>query len=231
MTYHHLSLDFWHTLGEPNKRYGEVRGEILADYYHSTPQQALLTYKDLKRNWERDACLTGKVPQLEELHRQLDRYFGYSIHPEKFRCMVDDMVAMFHQHPPALMLAELAKLDKLRRYCTLSIGSNTNFIIRGVSIQRLLPDDLFDFQHYSDQLGCCKPSGEFFSNVVLQAAHSNPALGKPQEILHIGDSVEHDYKAPHRYGISAAVCGPNNPLMQILTEVETSLRAKERTNA
>lgn len=221
MTIHHISVDFWHTLAEPNKAYGLRRNTILADHYLCQPAQAGERYKELKNSWEQLAVSTGLVPDVETLRQQMNLKFDYKLSQRQFAVMLQTLEDNFLLLPPIICDDSLHLLRQLKAAgLTLSVSSNTNFIIRGRVLSGYLPDNLFSFQLFSDQLGYCKPSPVFWSSVLMQAGRVNGLLTQPQQILHVGDSVECDGVGASAMGMDTHVCHKNNPLSKILATVE-----------
>lgn len=217
----HISLDFWHTLAEPNPAYAEHRNRVLGRYYGVPSGQARQAYKGLKNVWEDRAVSTGTVPGLLELREQLGAQLARDIPQEYFWNMLEELYQLFLAYPPHLDEPVLELLPELvRRGYTLSVGSNTNFIIRGKVIRRLLPESVFSFQVYSDELGVCKPSGAFYGRVLMSATRCNSKVSYPAHVLHVGDNPQCDAAGAARLGIQTGTCSAQNPVYHILSQLE-----------
>lgn len=223
----HISLDFWHTLAEPNPLYAETRKQILSEYFGFSPAEAAVRYKTAKREWETSAHLTGNVLDYGELREHLAQVFGLRIPEPKFRNMVWAMRCGFRKDPPRLVSHEIWTL--LRSFpekhgVTLSIGSNTNFLIRGDEIRRLLPEGLFAFQQYSDEEGICKPNPEFFARALVTATRDG-RVKSPRDFVHVGDNHVCDVEAPARLGLRSYIVADQNQLLNVLKDKEAECYA------
>lgn len=225
MRFKHLSVDFWHTLAEPNRAYTEFRKQTMARYYGATASVAGYAYKVLKNAEETMAVQTGEVRRAESLRILLNDAFASAnnslpLEEDEFALMLAELEHGFLDRPPTLDQRGLETLHRVS--CggpTLSIGSNTNFIIRGSTIAKLLPD-IFDFKLFSDELGRCKPCPRFYSAVVLGAGKANPQLEFTEEILHIGDHEVCDVQGALAMGLSAELVTAERPITKLLEQLE-----------
>ncbi len=176
-------------------------------------------YKAAKNQWEQDAVCTGLVPPLEDLHAVFVAATNSALPQEEFlNRVVPALQEEFKANPPLICTESLDLLRRLRRTgCTVSVGSNTNFIIRGRVIYDLLPCvGVFDFQLYSDELGVCKPSPEFFAHVLLRAGTANRGLLRARQVVQIGDSLQCDVRAAEFMGMRAILVGAEYTTAQVL---------------
>jgi FMN phosphatase YigB (HAD superfamily) len=229
----HLSVDFWHTLGEPNPAYAALRSQTLAEFYGVSVETAEFLYKNLKRSWEASAVETGRVPDLAALRGQLRNLLERDLTDSRWEAMLAQLNQLFAENPPSLNQHALDKLRLLRMQLglTLSVGSNTNFIIRGETIRSLLPERLFHFQLYSDQLGRCKPCPQFYANVLVQAAKRNPKVTRPADVGHVGDNLLCDVEAPMALGLRAWSCGHGTPVTGVFDRIIAEETYGELTSA
>ncbi|HEY5718192.1 MAG TPA: HAD family hydrolase [Motiliproteus sp.] len=81
-------------------------------------------------------------------------------------------------------------LEQLSQRYQLGALSNGN-----ADIARIGLDDLFSFSFNADQVGSAKPDPLMFQHML---AHTGVA---PEEVIHIGDSLEHDVRGAQALGI------------------------------
>jgi len=81
-------------------------------------------------------------------------------------------------------------LEQLSRRFTLGALSNGN-----ADIARIGLDDLFSFSFNADQVGSAKPDPLMFEHML---AHTGAS---PGEVIHIGDSIEHDVRGAQALGL------------------------------
>ncbi len=220
--YKHVSVDFWHTLGTPSKTYGGLRDAILGEAYGVPASVARAGYKQLKDTWEQLAVETGLVPPLAMLRLQMNQLWERELPVTEFYAVLERLRVAFAAHPPHVCQESLAELRRVRELgFTLSVGSNTNFMMRGAEIQALLPGGLFLFQIYSDEVGWCKPHRRFFQKVDYTLGNRR-ILDTPrkEEVLHVGDNPTCDVSAAQDYGFHAQLCSEERPLHQILKEFD-----------
>jgi FMN phosphatase YigB (HAD superfamily) len=120
--------------------------------------------------------------------------------------MKGELWEAFHENPPTILPEIVEQLQRLKdEDITLSIGSNTNFIpghvIRDAVLDKL---NVFNFFVFSDEAGCSKPNGGFFSSIYYKSYSMNGrnhVLKK--NVVHIGDSDDFDYTPASECGFNA----------------------------
>lgn len=191
----HISFDFWNTVGKPNSVYAKERTKFLAEVFDTTPEIAKATYTRTKRFLDQSA---------EERGVDHGRRFNLLALCTNFydtlrtRHALDDGLVpvlangfddLFAQFPPSidpLLVEQLHRAHAME--ITLSIGSNTNFIVGRTILQHCFGGLPFDFYVFSDEIECSKPSPDFFTKVFDEAFVCNPTVETRYDITHIGDN-------------------------------------------
>lgn len=219
MAMKHLSLDFWNTLGKPNPEYAKARNRILSRWSEKlTPAEAGAVYAGVKATVDRThaaSCMPLSWHMCAEvLADRLGITFGW-------QGMMAELEAAFVEHPPTLVSAAFEALHNLRAMgITVSITSNTNFI-RGALIERevLKPSFGFDFYLFSDEVGYAKPHKKMFDAMLLRAGRN------PGEVVHVGDSMECDYRGSQALGIAPMWVADPEATAEVLTAIAYKTKA------
>jgi len=201
---HHISLDFWNTVGKPNPSYSQPRNEVLADFFNVDVATAAAGYKITKDWFIAMAENEGLGYDQEQNLTRLYYHFGAA---SDYACLADlgrRLDEVFLAYPPTI---DPALVDVLARVCragiTLSIGSNTDFVM-GHSIRQVLGDLDFSFFVFSDELKFAKPASAFFERVRVEAMAVNADVRFEGDILHVGDSHRCDIWGGLQYGMQTA---------------------------
>lgn len=179
-----ISFDVWNTLITPNTYYGPLRDKIIAEHLNIELNEAHDLYQSTKDTLDKIALVTGKNFSSQECWRILHQRV----------CKMKSSLVLQNKIEHAF-IANLPKLDtKLisaistlhQKGYILKICSNTNFI-SGKILNKLFAYHLAVFRDtfYSDITGVAKPDKGMFDN-LLQGGFL------PEEVLHIGDSLEYD---------------------------------------
>lgn len=180
----HISLDFWNTIGIPNPRYAEARNSILGEVFNCHPDIASHIYKEVKATVDKTHSADCKPLDMRTIYS----FLNHSFIMEGFKCLEYPNPSLpirarlekaFREHPPIILEATKEQLNRISKFATLSIGSNTNFI-RGAIISEILPS-VFKFKLFSDEVGYAKPHCRFWSRIL-----DNVPLSE-KVIHHIGD--------------------------------------------
>lgn len=224
----HISLDFWNTLGIPNKDYSDRRMQILSDYSVShtvmsgshthAPEYCHKAYKEVKKRID-DMTAYGQYSSLDECFTMLCDWLEMDNPPHH---LVTEMKAKlwraFFDNPPKISLNTIEVMEKLKRKgITFSIGSNTNFI-PGIVLRNAVLDklDLFDYMVFSDEVGVSKPVNKFFQIINKKCWDSFGHCG--DSIVHIGDSEVFDLLPAKQFGINAELVSDPFALPELLEQ-------------
>jgi len=214
---HHVSFDFWLTLFKSNPEFKQKRDELLRDFF--SIEHPVEQVSDTIRAYDRKFTLIneriGKNIDAHEMLLVILDELGADIHQLQLSSLnhyYSEMEQLFFKYHPVFIEANLPGwLQQLRqRNISLSILSNTGFV-RGHSLRQLLQNlgisDLFGFQIYSDEVGLSKPSGAMFG---LVSQHIGPERNLAlQQVLHIGDNPNADFKGASDFGYMAALINSN----------------------
>lgn len=228
MKIRHISLDFWNTLGIPNKDYSDRRMQILSDYsvtelsdsgtHTHTPEYCHKAYKEVKKRID-DMTAYGQYSSLDECFTMLCDWLEMDNPPHH---LVTEMKAKlwraFFDNPPKISLNTIEVMEKLKRKgITFSIGSNTNFI-PGIVLRNAVLDklDLFDYMIFSDEVGVSKPVNKFFQIINKKCWDSFGHCG--DSIVHIGDSEVFDLIPAKQFGIKAQLVSDPFALPELLEQ-------------
>lgn len=228
----HLSIDFWNTIATPSKEFAAKRAQMLCNSINNlyelgvriTPAQIREEYTATKKqlDFAAETCGVASTPFLcmeSLIYRPL--WAEKSPAPlgrinEVVEQAVKQLSELFQEHPPFI---DSDLKDIINNYpISVSVGSNTNFI-GGELIQKLLESQGFEFAFYifSDQVGCSKPSAEFFQRVMNKADIDNPSM-----LYHMGDNQICDQLGPWRAGCRAGlIIDPPDLKRELIFERDT----------
>lgn len=204
-----ISFDLWLTLIKSHPQFKLKRAELLADRFNPDGltcgeilERVKLVDKLCDGFNERKGCKIAA----EIMYSQVLLSLGNSVESVTHELLVElkqEANRLFVAHPPVFLNKHIpAILDELRQDgMSLNLSSNTGFIesdcLAGV-LQAIGLYDYFDFCIFSDEIKASKPSPVFFQKVL----ENRNGVGK-QEILHIGDNPNTDYKGAIDFGFNA----------------------------
>lgn len=229
MSVRHVSFDVWNTLLRPNADFAVERSKLISMMLGCafTPEACRKAYTILKDDLDRDI----RPSALAHLDRSWQCWIELRLSITRAPAPIEDVLDMqraveelFLRMPPTINPGAVALVDEARhRGCTLSIGSNTNFI-SGRVLTRVIDDlypDVFEFKVFSDLLGCHKPEPQFYELAFAAAASLWPATQPlaPLEFLHIGDSELCDMVGPIKAGYKGAADKDMTKLLARIKEI------------
>jgi putative hydrolase of the HAD superfamily len=196
--YRHYSFDLWKTLLLSHPEFKQKRAVYF--FEHCNPKhktQAEVTATFLRIDYANTAICeqTGLNVAPELLYAQVlmslcdaDLTDFYTFDIAALKVQMNDL---FRANPPRLIHPDVPiRLAELAKTATLSILSNTGYaegpVLRPI-LDALGIGQLFQFQIYSDEVGCSKPSSEMFEHLWQGAKSLKPDI-TPGQIAHIGDN-------------------------------------------
>ena len=220
----HVSFDLWLTLIKSDPVFKPLRNELFIRHFDIQQSKEQVTaafrYFDLLFNRINEKT-GGNLQQTEMLYLILDH-----LEVDIEQVTAGDMSAyyvemeqlFFTYHPRLIDAATIAILQAIRdKGCSVNILSNTGFIL-GKSLRQLLGilqlEPYFDFQLYSDEVGCSKPSADMYSH-VFSTVNQNRLVQK-EEILHIGDNEIADYIGAQQFGFRTALIDTDKNILSKL---------------
>lgn len=201
----HISFDFWNTVAKPNPTYASERSTMLADIFGTSYHDAKANYAIVKNRLdaagERDGLDYGRLHAIGALCDQ----FGKQPDVQFREQLGIELDRLFVSHPPTID-PELHDMIQraYSRGITISIGSNTNFILGATIRDHVLAELPFSFFIFSDEIGLSKPDAGFFRIISVLAKSSNYTIDSEDDILHIGDDVVRDCQAAQTAGMRYA---------------------------
>lgn len=204
----HLSIDFWSTLYRPNPAFSVNRIEQIVAFFSPAPIDRHRLESSLGEVGRQNDLLTntqGISATQEELYGRVFSAMGLSASPGMIRSLCEELDELFLHHRPILIdPAHASLLSRLSaKGLTLNISSNTAFVL-GHSLERCIHQDglqdLFDFMLFSDQLGCAKPSPQFFEAVLKRVSRQLGSTIAKEAILHAGDNLLADISGASSFG-------------------------------
>lgn len=220
----HVSFDVWNTLVVPNPEYAAARNQYLALLFNKPVEEVKAQYTKTKRVFDQAAEYNGESTPIRQVFARLYNDMGAPcnqlvLHEVEIGCH-----ALFRRYPPGIVPGMVEMLQQLSaKGYTISIASNTNFI-SGEMMRSTVFDDMevkFDFQLYSDELGCSKPHIDFFLNIGIAANNAHIKRGNykllPSNILHVGDNHVCDVFGAHREGMKALLVKDPQHTVELLT--------------
>lgn len=208
-----VSFDVWSTLVRANKVYKRNRARLLAQAIKATSGPAseelvdgvLATMKRADDILDGLTIETGRQYGFNDRVRKTCSLMGAML-PDPER-LYRDMSQAFLSDLPTLTegrLPEMFATLKARGF-TLAVNSNTGFVTADLMRSMLDSVGLYrhlDFALFSDEIGAAKPSPRVFT--YLQEISGLRA----EEILHVGDNADTDYKGALTSGLSALLYDP-----------------------
>ncbi len=216
-TIQHVSFDVWLTLIKSNPTFKTERVNLLKHFFkipHSVDEiTSLIRLWDLRFTKLNE--LSGLSIDSREMYflllLQLDADEGL-MHEAFLNNYYLEQEELFFKYHPTLIEENLQELlIKLKqKNISLSIYSNTGFI-DGSTLRKLFlklnVGNLFDFQLYSNELNCSKPSHKAFQHIKNEVAKIKYI--DSNSILHIGDNPVADYGGAINAGMQGAIINSN----------------------
>ena len=213
----HISLDFWNTVGAAPASYGLERTYLLADFFGVTFDVAKATYKQVKDHFDDADERTGSSFTRDENFIALFRAFNRVPVRGDLDTLMRMMDGIFHRCPP--VIAPALREQLLRAHAmgiTLSIGSNTNFIM-GSEIREILAGIPFAFMVFSDEVHVSKPHPHFFDIVAKEVKRVRPDIKSRVDMLHVGDNMACDVRGAKAAGIPARLVLDANNTAEVIS--------------
>ncbi len=220
----HISFDLWLTLIKSDPVFKPLRNELFARHFDiqkpADEVTAAFRYFDLLFNRINEK--TGGNLQQTEMLYLIMAHLGVDIEQVTEYDMTAyyrDMEQLFFTHHPQLIdAATIRVLQAIReKDCSVNILSNTGFIL-GSTLRQLLQvlqlEPYFDFQIYSDEVGCSKPSADMYSHVFATVNRQRQV--RKEEILHVGDNEIADYNGAQQFGFRTALIDTHKNILSNL---------------
>lgn len=227
-TFKHYSFDLWLTLIKSDSRFKVAR----STYFYEKHNQFKKSFSEIEKIIrEVDIMctdmneITGRNISSEEMYYMVLFKLGKDgISIEMINRIQDDMERLFFAYLPEYYDEDT--LDVLRelksRGSTLSITSNTGFI-KGKTLRKLIAmkfEDIFEFQIYSDEVGCSKPSSDIFYHVTggIYSLYEKKQENLPSniDILHVGDNPIADLQGAKKYGFNSYLLNNGRSIITLL---------------
>lgn len=214
----HLSLDLWLTLIRSNKSFKTLRNDLFIKAFsiRQSADDVLTIYNEYDRLFNSINEHTGRNLSRHEMLYVILGRLGLDvagIAPAVLDNFFLEAEELFFRYPPELIDDKIINtLEDIRlQDISISLLSNTAFIT-GATLRKLLPiigfGETFDFQVFSDELGCSKPSPQIF-NFAFNEVNQMRLLTKAQ-LLHVGDNPVADFAGATAAGFKALLYNPNN---------------------
>lgn len=224
-----VTFDLWQTLMLDSKDQAHKRGSLRAERMHQILARAS---RDVPREtvdqvlqgiwqewqtayWDRNVD-PGFDAQIVWLRERLDvAPDEHDLIGELRHAYIDPIFAV----PPTLEPDAIPALTRLQaRGVPLGLICNTS-VTPGFALRRLLAgwglQHLLPVQLYSDELHLRKPEAGVFHEAARQLGVDVAGL------LHVGDSAEADVQGATGAGASALLVGPQTPLGQVVSTIQT----------
>lgn len=226
---HHISFDVWLTLIRSNPEFKKKRDQLVKDFFSlSQPVEVISTHF---RQWDIRFTaideITGKNMDAEEMIAIILSSLDHdlkNLNPSFIGNFLIRQDELFIQYHPALIEPSLKEhLHNLADLgMSFSILSNTGFI-KGKTLRFLLDHlgvgSCFNFQLYSDEICCSKPSAQAYDELYKNVSMLRQI--NRHNILHIGDNPHADAFGANSAGMQSAVINSNNrSLLQLVISSE-----------
>ena len=215
----HISFDAWNTLLIPNKKYAQLRAELLSDTFHVHVDRANAVYKDTKHLLDHLAEAHGLGSNVHHAFNVLATKFGAEdhkiIHP-----LMDQVSELFLAHPPTILEDSVKAIEEEKAQgVTIGITSNTNFI-SGYDLAEVFENHFnFEVGVFSDLVGSSKPSKLIFDVHLKELAKHHDDIDR-SEVLHIGDNHICDFIGAKNFGFQAEFITNVDQVPQILRNIK-----------
>jgi putative hydrolase of the HAD superfamily len=215
----HISFDAWNTLLIPNKKYAELRTELLADTLHRTPAASKAIYQETKHLLDSLAEQHGLGANVHHAFNVLISKFGAEDHTIT-HSLISKVSELFLANPPTILEESIDAINEVRAEgVTIGITSNTNFI-SGYDLAEVFERNFeFEVGVFSDLVGSSKPSKLIFDIHLKELAKRNAGVDR-SEILHIGDNHICDFIGAKNFGFEAAFITNVDQVASILRNIK-----------
>lgn len=199
-----ISLDIWGTLLAGNPAFSRARNELFAELLQQTDIEAVTAAKNkIDREDDELAIATGHdygfAVRMEALARELGMD-GIGLSTRQLAEAEELLAQLCERHPPLLIEPDLAETLRRLRAMGLRVAllSNTG-LLSGKTMRRVLDvlglRNAVDFILFSDEVGVSKPYPGAYQALLREADV------RPEDVLHVGDSLAADYDGAWRNGI------------------------------
>jgi len=210
--YKFVSLDFWHTLAEPNEEYREARTVLLSTAFGISDSMAVKLWNQVKKSkfvasWPSAAFKLNRGPE-DPLSTALDLFIELlaaqtrplRLRPDVKWTVYEKLTELFIRYPPVVTKTAAEQILRLHDegvvFCISSnLGLMDGKTMRQVIHNYYLPINRFIFDR---EVGAPKPSSTFWAHVRFAAGDHNIY---PQAMLHIGDDPKLDAATDFRYSV------------------------------
>jgi putative hydrolase of the HAD superfamily len=210
----HISFDLWMTLIRSGQEFKKERAKLFCSFFNlpqAEVERAMKVFRETDLLVNRINETVGKnVDALEMYMLNLDK-LGVDMSGIRLNTLqefYDLSEQLFFQFPAVLVNDEIIPiLNTLKdRGYTLNILSNTGYI-KGKTLRRLMDFNgvakYMDFQVYSDEVACSKPSPIIFDQMYRQAQELYAGSLSKRQVVHIGDNKLTDVEGATGFGINA----------------------------
>ena len=215
----HISFDAWNTLLIPNKKYAQLRAELLSDTFHVHVDRAKAVYTDTKHLLDHLAEAHGLGMNVHHAFNVLITKFGAEDH-KMVHSLMDQVSQLFLAHPPTILEDSVKAIEEVKAQgVTIGITSNTNFIC-GYDLNEVF-DNHFKFEVgvFSDLVGSSKPSKLIFDIHLRELKKYYVDIDR-SEVLHIGDNHVCDFIGAKNFGFQAEFITNVDQVPQILRNIK-----------
>jgi len=226
--YKHYSFDLWLTLIKSNPVFKQEKAKYFFEKFNrdkKTLQEVTEIIRDIDIMCNAINERVGKNIDTYEMYGMILHRLNYdysSFTYRDFESIHNVLAGKFKIYSPTLYDPNtLDTLIQLKRSgATLSILSNTGFI-KGSQLSEILGHIgikyLFDFEIYSDMLDSSKPNElmfDFLKTYIKKLRIHNPV--QADEIVHVGDNLNADFKGAQMAGIHAFTINSNDKTIKDL---------------
>jgi len=212
MKYKIISFDVWKTLLKSNPDFTKKRTILFGDAINCSDYDLVKSVKD-KVDIELDHLSeTAGIDfdfesRINMINQKINNTSGTldDKHVDKLRA---ELSLIFMDNLPSLINPETVEILKNLKSLGVKIAliSNTGFL-HGDVMRRGLKElgilDLVDYTFFSNEVGCAKPHLYIYDQLVKESKCF------PYEILHVGDSINADYRGAWKSGIDSLLFDPS----------------------
>jgi FMN phosphatase YigB (HAD superfamily) len=203
----HLSFDFWNTIVYPNPQFKDKRAQLIAQYLDCglSKYEINAAFSFIGKEYNDYQQSDYAVIQPLDLLKSVIEVIKPNVDINIIK-LYNEINAFFIQYPPVIEPQFYVILDLLtRKEKTCSITSNTAFIPGSVIVEYLKNCNIFhhfSFTIFSNDFGFGKPSSKIFDYLFNKARENNSNIEK-NNILHIGDNLESDFRGAIKSNLAA----------------------------
>ena len=192
----HISLDYWNTIAHPNNSYSLLRTDFISNLFQCSVSKAQFGYTAVKSHFDKMAEEHGLSFHRNECISSLFSQFGHNDKKRLNNWFGSQLDKLFEEYPPIISEELISALIRAAMSgFTISVGSNTNFIL-GSLLRKTIHKIPFTYFVFSDEIGVSKPHAMFFEK-IFENANDLTLVESPNEIIHIGDNLICDGYAVH----------------------------------